>query len=147
MNWKERLARWGIKRSPWVYHVNTGACNNCDIEILDVLCPRFDAERFGIKLVGTPRHADVLLVSGPVTRHTEQPLRDAYEATPKPCAVVAFGACGCSSGIFKDGLNVNGTVDRVIREEDPEAIITYVPGCPPRPEAIISAAVKTLEAL
>ncbi len=147
MSWKDKLAAWGIKRSPWIYHVNTGACNNCDIELLDALCPRFDVERFGIKLVGSPRHADVLMVSGPVTRHTEQMLRDIYNSTPKPCAVILLGACGCSSGIFENGYNVNGTVDRVISEEDPDAVVTYVPGCPPKPEAIISAAVKTLEAL
>ena len=141
------LGLWGLKKSPWVYHVNTGACNNCDIEILDCLTPRFDIERFGMILVGSPRHADALLVTGGVTRQARRRLQEVYLQAAKPCLVLVIGACACSMGIFKDGYHMAGPVDVVIREVDPDAIIAYVPGCPPKPEAIISGAVKALGTL
>ena len=138
---------WSLKKSPWVFHVNTGACNNCDIEIVDCLTPKFDIERFGIKLVGSPRHADALLVTGGVTCQAAHRLREVYRQTPKPCVVFAIGACGCDMGIFSTGYHMTGPVDKIIRDVDPDAIIVYVPGCPPKPEAIISGVVKALSAL
>ena len=141
------LKMWGLKKSPWVYHVNAGACNNCDIEIVDCLTPRFDVERFGIMLVGTPRHADVLLVTGVCTRQARPRLQELYLQTPKPCVVLCIGACACSMGIFKDAYHADGPVDDAIREVDPDAIIAYIPGCPPKPEAIIAGAVKALSTL
>jgi len=141
------LKLWGFKKSPWVYHANVGACNNCDIEIVDCLTPRFDIERFGMVLVGTPRHADVLLVSGICTRQARPRLQELYRETAKPCAVLCIGACACSMGIFKDAYHAAGPVDKVIREVDPDAIIAYIPGCPPKPEAIIAGAVKALSTL
>lgn len=129
---------WGFKKSLWVFHLNAGACNNCDIEVLDCLTPRFDVERFGIKLVGSVKHADVLLVSGSVPRKVVPDLVETYEQAPQPCAVVALGACGCTGGIFKDGYNFAGPVDKHI------PVDAYVPGCPPRPEAIIGAIVKLI---
>ncbi len=143
MSWK----RWSLKRSPWVFHVNTGACNNCDIEVVDCLTPRFDVERFGIKLVGSPRHADALLVTGGVTRQAAPRLIRAYQQAPKPCVVFAIGACACDLGIFHSGYHMVGPVDKIIREVDPNAIIAYVPGCPPKPEAMISGVVRALAAL
>lgn len=136
-----------LKKSVWVYHVNTGACNNCDIEILDCLTPRFDVERFGILLVPSPRHADALLVTGGVTRQAKPRLQEVYRQSAKPCVVFAIGTCACSKGIFRDGYHMVGPVDKVIKEVDPNAIIAYVPGCPPKPEAIIMGVVKALEAL
>jgi len=136
-----------LKKSPWVYHVNTGACNNCDIEILDLLTPRFDIERFGAILVGSPRHADALLVTGICTRQAKPRLQEIYRQTPKPCVVFVIGACACTGGIFKDAYHFAGPVDEVIREVDPNAIIAYVPGCPPKPEAMILGIVKALAAL
>jgi membrane-bound hydrogenase subunit mbhJ len=136
-----------IKKSPWVFHVNTGACNNCDIEIVDLLTPRFDVERFGIKVVGSPRHADALLVTGVVTAQAAPRLREVYRQTAKPCVVFAIGACACGTGIFHTGYHVVGPVDKIIKEIDPNAIIAYVPGCPPKPEAIISGVVKALSIL
>jgi len=127
--------------------VNTGACNNCDIEVLDLLTPRFDVERFGIKLVGSPRHADALLVTGGVTKQAAPRLKEVYIQTPKPCVVFAIGSCACSKGIFKNGYHMVGPVDKVIREVDPNAIVVYVPGCPPKPEAMILAVVKALSVL
>lgn len=141
------LTRWALKRSPWVYHVNVGACNNCDIEVVDCLTPAFDVERFGMLLVPTPRHADALLVTGACTRQARPRLQEVYRQTPKPCVVFCIGACACSMGIFADGYHVAGPVDEAIREVDPDAIIAYVPGCPPRPQAIIAGAVKALNAL
>ena len=136
-----------LKKSPWVYHVNTGACNNCDIEILELLTPRFDVERFGVILVGSPRHADALLVTGICTRQARPRLQEIYRQTPKPCVVFAIGACACTGGIFKDAYHFAGPVDEAIREVDPNAIIAYVPGCPPKPEAMILGVVKALQAL
>jgi len=143
MSWKIKA----LKRSVWVFHVNTGACNNCDIEIVNCLTPKFDIERFGMKLVGSPRHADALLVTGGVTAQAAPRLREVYMQTPKPCVVFCIGACACDTGIFKDGYHMVGPVDKIIRQIDPNAIIAYVPGCPPKPEAIISGALTALEAL
>jgi membrane-bound hydrogenase subunit mbhJ len=120
-----------LGRSPWVFPVNTGGCNGCDIEIVDTLTPYFDAERFGIKVVSSAKHADILLVTGPVTRQSLKTLMNAYEAAPNPKLVIAIGNCACGGGIFHDSFTVLGGLDTVIK---PDA---YVPGCPPRPEALI----------
>ncbi len=141
------LKLWSLKKSVWVFHVNTGACNNCDIEIVNLLTPKYDVERFGIKLVGSPRHADALLVTGVVTAQAAPRLREVYRQTPKPCVVFSIGACACDTGIFRTGYHVVGPVDKIIREVDPDAIIAYVPGCPPKPEAMISGVVKALSVI
>jgi membrane-bound hydrogenase subunit mbhJ len=136
-----RLALWGLKKSPWVFHVNTGSCNNCDIEIVAALTPRFDVERFGILLEGSPRHADVLLVTGPVNKQTAPRVRRIYEQTPDPKVVIAVGTCAVSGGIFRNGYNFAGPLDKVI------PVNVYVAGCPPRPQAIIEGVVKALSLL
>ena len=118
-------------KSLWVYHVNTGACNGCDIEVINVLTPYYDAERFGIKLVGSPRHADVLLVCGPVTRQVASAVKRVYEATPAPKLVFAIGSCACGGGIWYDTYSVLGGAVKVL------PVDFYIPGCPPRPEAIL----------
>lgn len=143
MSWKIKA----LKKSPWVFHVNVGACNNCDIEIVNLLTPKFDVERFGIKLVGSPRHADALLVTGVGTAQAAPRLREIYRQTAKPCVVFCIGACSCGTGIFNTGYHVVGPVDKILKEVDPNAIIAYVPGCPPKPEAIISGVVKALSAI
>jgi len=130
-----------FKRALWVFHVATGSCNGCDIEIVAALTPRYDVERFGIRLVGTPRHADVLLVTGPVTRMMAERLKRIYEQTPDPKAVVVVGGCGSTSGVFYESYNVVGPVDRIV------PVDVYVPGCPPRPEAIIDGVVKAVAKL
>ena len=141
------LTKWALTRSLWVYHVNTGACNNCDIEVLELVTPRYDIERFGMLLVGSPRHADVLAVTGVCTRQTAPRLQEVYMQTPKPCVVMCIGSCANGQGIFTEAYHMANPVDETIRAVDPDAIIIYVPGCPPKPEAMIAAAVKAIEFL
>ena len=125
-----------LNRSLWVFHVNSGSCNGCDIEIVASLTPRYDIERFGMKLVGTPRHADVLLVTGPVTRDMEKKLKRVFDQTPDPKIVMVIGNCGSTGGVFYESYNLAGPVDRIV------PVDVYVVGCPPRPEAIIEGLVK-----
>ncbi len=127
-----------FKRSLWVFHVNSGSCNGCDIEIVAALTPRYDVERFGIKLVGSPRHADVILFTGPITNDMEDKVRRIYEQTPDPKVVLVVGSCGITGGVFHESYHLAGPLNRVV----PEATCVYVPGCPPRPEAIIDGVVK-----
>jgi len=137
-NWIQKITQKCFTKALWVYHVNTGACNGCDIEVIDVLTPYYDAERFGIKLVGSPRHADVLLVSGPVTRAIVDSLKRVYEATPDPKLVFAIGSCAVDGNIWHDSYNVVGGLDKVI------PVNFYIPGCPPRPEAILYGVAQAL---
>jgi len=125
-----------FRRALWAYHINTGSCNGCDIEILATLTPRYDVERFGIMLVGSPRHADVLLVTGPVSRQMVSRLKRVYEQVPDPKMVILVGSCGIEGGVFHESYNLVGPVDQII------PVDVYVPGCPPRPEAIIEGVAK-----
>ena len=124
-----------FKRALWVYHLNTGSCNGCDIEILAALIPRYDVERFGIKLVGSPRHADVLLATGPVVKQMVPRVKRIYEQTPDPKLVMVVGNCGSEGGVFYESYSLAGPIDQII------PVDVYVPGCPPRPEAIIHGVV------
>ncbi len=132
-----------FKRALWIYHVNTGSCNGCDIEIIAALTPRYDVERFGIKLVGTPRHADVIALTGPVTADMVDKVKRIYEQTPDPKVVLVVGSCGISGGVFHESYHLAGPVDKII----PDGTFVYVPGCPPRPEAIIQGVIKAWELL
>jgi Ni,Fe-hydrogenase III small subunit len=134
-----RLFPRALPRSLWVFHTNAGGCNGCDIEVLDALTPHFDVERLGMRLVGSPRHADVLLVCGPVTRPMLRPLRELYAAVPDPKVVVAIGACAVGGGPWHDTYNVVGGVDRVL------PVDMHIPGCPARPEAILHGVAQILE--
>ncbi|MGE0453256.1 MAG: NADH-quinone oxidoreductase subunit NuoB [Vicinamibacteria bacterium] len=136
---RERV-RGRLGRSLHVRQVDAGSCNGCELEIAATVNPVYDLERFGIHFVASPRHADVLLVTGPVTRNMEIALRRTWEATPEPRAVVAVGACGCSGGIFGEGTYASvGGVDRVV------PVDVYVPGCPPRPSAILNGLLVAME--
>ena len=137
----ERVATWARINSPWAIHYNSGSCNGCDIEILATLTPRYDVERFGIKLEGSPRHADLLIATGPVTLQSRDRLRRIYEQMPEPRFVMAVGSCALSGGVFQDSYNCLGGIDKVI------PVDIYVPGCPPRPEAIIDGVAKLLASL
>ena len=132
---------WGLKKSPWVFHVAAASCNNCDIEILATLTPRFDVERFGIVLVGSPRHADALLVTGVINRKTLPRVLKVYEQTPKPCLVIGVGTCSCSTHMFEKSYNVVGPYQKHI------PVDVYIPGCPPKPEAMILGVVRALQKL
>ena len=135
------LATWARLKSPWVIHFNSGSCNGCDIEVVALLTPKYDVERFGIKLEPSPRHADVLLVTGSVTKQCADRLKRIYDQMPQPKFVVAIGACACSGGVFQGTYNTLGGVDKIL------PVNAYIPGCPPRPEAIIDGVVKLLNAL
>jgi len=136
-----KIVNWSRLKSPWVLHFNTGACNACDIEIIAALTPRYDLERFGVLLKGTPRHADILLCSGPVTRQIECRLLRIYEQMLEPKFVVAVGSCASTGGVFHDLYNVKGGIDTVI------PVSAYIPGCPASPKAIIDGVVKLLKSL
>jgi Ni,Fe-hydrogenase III small subunit len=118
-------------RSLHIREVDAGSCNGCEIEIVGLNSPIYDIERFGIHFVASPRHADMLLVTGPVTRNMEIALRKTYDAMPAPRLVVAVGACGCSGGIFGKNYASVGGVDNVI------PVDAYIPGCPPNPYALL----------
>lgn len=137
----EKVKAWARINSPWAIHFNSGSCNGCDIEILATLTPRYDLERLGVKLQGSPRHADVLICTGPVTRQARDRLIRIYEQMPEPKFVVAVGSCALSGGAFRGCYNIEGGIDQVI------PVNAYIPGCPPRPEAIIDGLVKLLGSL
>jgi NADH-quinone oxidoreductase B subunit len=139
--WVDRVVRWARRKSPWVLHFNSGGCNGCDIEILDLLTPRYDVERLGILKEASPRHADILLCTGPVTRQSRDRLRRIYEQMPAPKWVIAVGSCACSGGVFRTALSVEGGVDQVL------PVDVYVPGCPCRPEAMIDGILVLLESI
>jgi Ni,Fe-hydrogenase III small subunit/formate hydrogenlyase subunit 6/NADH:ubiquinone oxidoreductase subunit I len=120
-----------LGRSLAIRQVDAGSCNGCELEIGALNNPIHDIERFGIHFVASPRHADMLLVTGPVTRNMELALQKTYAATPDPKVVVAVGACGISGGIFGTNYATRGGVDATI------PVDVYIPGCPPRPEALI----------
>jgi len=130
-----------VKYSPWLVHFNTGACNGCDIEVLAALTPLYDPERFGVKLSPSIRHGDILVVTGAVTKKAADRLKRLYDQMPCPKFVLAVGACAIDGGVFSKSYNVVGGVDRVV------PVSAYIPGCPPRPEAILDGVVKLLEAI
>jgi Ni,Fe-hydrogenase III small subunit/formate hydrogenlyase subunit 6/NADH:ubiquinone oxidoreductase subunit I len=130
-----------LGRSLHIREVDAGSCNGCEIEIVSLNSPVYDIERFGIHFVASPRHADMLLVTGPVSRNMELALRKTYDATPAPRLVVAVGACGCSGGIFGQNYATVGSVDKVI------PVDVYVPGCPPNPHALLHGVLTAISRL
>lgn len=127
-----------LTKSINVFHLSTGSCNNCDIEVLDLLTPRFDVERFGITLIGSVRHADAIVVTGCLNLKTVERVKQVYEQAAKPCVVIAIGVCACGQGIFRNGPNSPNPVDSIL------PVDIYIPGCPPKPEAMIAGIVKLI---
>lgn len=125
-------------KSLHIREVDAGSCNGCDYEINALGGPYNDIERFGVHFVASPRHADMLLVTGCVTRNMEEALIKTYNAAPEPKLVVAVGACACSGGIFKNSYAGRNGVDNVL------PVDVYIPGCPPRPQAIIYGILKAI---
>ncbi len=118
-------------RSLHIREVDAGSCNACEVEVTALSNPIYDIERFGLHVVASPRHADMLLVTGPVTRNMELALLKTYNATPEPKLVAAMGSCACNGGIFGDTYASGGGIDKFI------PVDVYIPGCPPRPQAVI----------
>lgn len=131
--------RKAFGRSLHIREVDSGSCNGCDYEINALNNPFNDVERLGISFVASPRHADMLLVTGTATRNMQQALIKTYNATPDPKLVVAVGACACSGGIFRDTYATSNGIDRLV------PVDVYIPGCPPRPQALMYGILKALE--
>jgi Ni,Fe-hydrogenase III small subunit len=135
----DRAARQRLGRSLAIREVDAGSCNGCELEIHALNNPLYDVERFGIRFVASPRHADVLLVTGPVTRNMKVALERTYAATPDPKWVIAVGDCGCGCGVFEGSYAVIGAVDNVI------PVDLHIPGCPPRPIALLEGLIALME--
>ncbi|MBS7625555.1 NADH-quinone oxidoreductase subunit NuoB [Candidatus Bathyarchaeota archaeon] len=132
--------------SPWIFHAHAGGCNNCDIELAACFAPRYDLERMGIQLRNNPRHADILIITGPVTKQISSSLRRIFDQVPNPKVVVACGSCALTGGVYnrddgKPNYALAGPVEKLI------PIDVSVPGCPPKPESIIDGVMLALEKL
>ena len=133
------LTRGPARRSLAIRHVDAGSCNGCEHELALTNSPAYDLARFGLDLVASPRHADVLLITGPVTKHMAPALRTAYYAMPEPRLVAALGDCALGRGILADPDQIAGPLDTVL------AVDIRIPGCPPTPEAIATHLLGQLE--
>lgn len=132
----KKLIANSTARSPWIYHINTGSCNGCDIELVACLTPRYDVERFGFKLAGTPRHADIVVVSGPITSQSKDRLIRTLEQVPEPKCVVTIGSCPQSGNVFKGSYSLEGPLEKYT------PVDVAIAGCSPKPEAIIEGLYK-----
>lgn len=135
----ERKIRTLFGRALAIREVDAGSCNGCEVEINGLASPVYDMERFGMHFVASPRHADMLLVTGPVTRNMEVPLRKTYEAAPEPKFVVAVGDCAQTCGVFRGGYGVIGPVQAVI------PVDVFIAGCPPEPQDILGGILRALD--
>lgn len=134
----DERVRTTLGRALCIRHVDAGSCNGCELEIHALNNPLYNLEGLGIRFVASPRHADLLLVTGPVARHMEIALRRTYEATPDPKLVVAVGECGCTGGIFGESYASRGRVSNVI------PVDVEIPGCPPSPTRILQGILAAL---
>ncbi len=132
----KKLINNSAAKSPWIYHVNSGSCNGCDIELVACLTPRYDAERFGFKLAGTPRHADIVVVSGPITSQSKDRLVRTLAQVPEPKCVVSIGSCPQSGNVFKGSYSIEGPLEKYCHVD------VAVAGCTPKPEAIMEGLYK-----
>lgn len=122
-----------------IRHVDTGSCNGCDFEMSMLNNPIYDLQRFGVDFVAAPRHADMIMVTGGVTRHLEEALIKTYKAVAEPKLVIAVGSCASSGGIFGQSYANHGSVDKFV------PVDVYIPGCPPRPEALIEGILLAID--
>ena len=129
------------EKSPWIYHLNTGSCNGCDIELVALLGPRYDVERFGVKLTGSPKHADIVIVTGPVTTQSRERMLRVLSQVPEPKVVMSIGSCPMSCNVFKGSYSVDGPLDKWTKVD------VAVGGCAPKPEAIIQGLVEAVKIL
>ena len=141
MNLWKRIVCHCRRRSPWLFHLNAGSCNGCDIELIASLTPRYDAEQLGVLVEGSPRHADILCITGPVTHNAAKAVKTVYDQVLGPKAVVAIGSCPASTNVFIDSRTLDGPLNRVI------PVDVFVPGCPPSPSAIIAGVAKAASIL
>lgn len=129
------------EKSPWIYHLNTGSCNGCDIELVALLGPRYDVERFGVKLTGSTKHADIVIVTGPVTTQSRERMLRVLSQVPEPKVVISIGSCPMSCNVFKGSYSVDGPLDKWTKVD------VAVGGCAPKPEAIIQGLVEAVKIL
>ncbi len=137
----QKMIDKSMEKSPWIFHINAGSCNGCDIELVSVLTPRYDAERLGFRLTGTPRQADIVVVSGPITLQTRDRLVRTLAQVPEPHVVVSLGSCPRSGNVFKGSYAIDGPLDKWTHVD------VSVGGCTPKPEAIVAALAKAAEIL
>ena len=137
----QNLIDKSMSKSPWIVHINAGSCNGCDIELVSVLTPRYDAERLGFRLTGTPRQADIVVVSGPITLQTRDRLVRTLAQVPEPFCVVSLGSCPRSGNVFKGSYAIDGPLEKYVHVD------VSVGGCTPKPEAIVAALAKAAEIL
>lgn len=141
MNLWRKLVCYSRRRSPWLFHMNAGSCNGCDIELVAALAPRYDAEQLGVRLEGSPRHADILCITGPVTKNAVGAIHTVYGQVCGPKAVVAIGSCPATTNVFIDSRTLDGPLQKHV------PVDVFVPGCPPRPDAIIQGVAKAAQIL
>ena len=132
----QKMIDKSMEKSPWIFHINAGSCNGCDIELVSVLTPRYDAERLGFRLTGTPRQADIVVVSGPITLQTRDRLVRTLAQVPEPRVVVSLGSCPRSGNVFKGSYSIDGPLDKWTHVD------VSVGGYTPKPEAIVAALAK-----
>ncbi|SHF59713.1 NADH-quinone oxidoreductase subunit B family protein [Desulforamulus putei] len=136
----KKLLQKIAKKSPWLYRINAGSCNGCDVELATTACiPRYDVERLGCKYCGSPKHADIVLITGPLTARVKEKVLRLYDEIPNPKVTVAIGVCPISGGVFRDSYAITGPIDKFI------PVDVNVPGCPPRPQAIIDGIVEAIK--
>jgi ech hydrogenase subunit C len=130
-----------IKKSPWVCHFSASGCNGCTLEIVGLFTPKHDIERFGALLRESPRHADILIIDGPMNKKAKQRIKTIYSQMAEKKKVLCVGSCAISGGAYAGSYNLSGPIDKVV------PVDMYVVGCPPRPEAIMHGVVKLLSEL
>lgn len=137
----QKMIDKSMSKSPWIFHINAGSCNGCDIELVSVLTPRYDAERLGFRLTGTPRQADIVVVSGPITMQTRDRLVRTLAQVPEPRVVVSLGSCPRSGNVFKGSYSIDGPLEKWTEVD------VSVGGCTPKPEAIVAALAQAAQIL